>query len=286
MIEDAIEQSKGPYLKDFDVKKLRELLLKTNNSVECKKEMDLIKVGLTKSKIDKFRSKLYPNQHKNSKKQNPNAERKEEKLQGQEQQSKYVEVFGYYPLRRDFDIEHDCEAENYIADMEFEGRYLSKDNDTDKEIELKKEILELFNKRLDERIKRKNFVIDHGLLDLERQAVLDRAPKEVKAIRRKLAVFERFHSQAEHDELVSTVLKIRELNRRIKNLEELPQYTNFEDIEVPFLYEETPIGKTQGDEPRFQNEEATRQNFGKSGIKARICTLILPRNSLASATPS
>lgn len=75
-------------------------------------------------------------------------------------------------------------------------------------------------------------MIDHGLLDLERQAYLEKLPKEVKGIRRKLAVFERFHSMAEHDDLVNTVVKIRELNRRIKNLEELPQYTNFDDIEV------------------------------------------------------
>lgn len=81
-------------------------------------------------------------------------------------------------------------------------------------------------------------MIDHGLLDLERQAYLDRGSKEVKAIRRKLAVFERFHSMAEHDDLIATIIKIRELNRRIKNLEELDQYTNFEDIEVTQLHQE------------------------------------------------
>lgn len=86
-------------------------------------------------------------------------------------------------------------------------------------------------------------MIDHGLLDLERQAYLDRAPKEVKAIRRKLAVFERFHSMAEHDELISTIIRIRELNRRIKNLEDLQQYTNFDDIEVSLFNQKHFLGK-------------------------------------------
>lgn len=80
-------------------------------------------------------------------------------------------------------------------------------------------------------------------MDLERQAFLDRASKEVKGIRRKLAVFERFQSMDEHDELVNTILKIRELNRRIKNLEELEPYTNFDDIEVSLFKKKYYLGK-------------------------------------------
>lgn len=101
---------------------------------------------------------------------------------------------------------------------------------------MKREILELYNKRLDERIKRKSFIIDHGLLDLERQAWLDKQSKECKFVRKKLVQFERFHSREEHDELIETIMKIKNLKRRIKNLEELQEYARFEDIEVLLYY--------------------------------------------------
>lgn len=65
------------------------------------------------------------------------------------------------PLRGDFDIEYDNDAELLLAEMEF--------NDDDKEIELKMKykLLEIYNARLDERIKRKKFVIERDLLDLK-----------------------------------------------------------------------------------------------------------------------
>lgn len=66
------------------------------------------------------------------------------------------------PLRGDFDVEFDNDAELLLAEMEF--------NEDDKpgEIEMKYKILDLYNARLDERIKRKNFVIERGLLDLKK----------------------------------------------------------------------------------------------------------------------
>jgi transcriptional adapter 2-alpha len=44
----------------------------------------------------------------------------------------------------------------------------SVENDTEEEIELKKKILEIYNKRLDERNKRKDFVVERGLLDIRK----------------------------------------------------------------------------------------------------------------------
>lgn len=65
------------------------------------------------------------------------------------------------PLRGDFDTEYDNDAEVLLAEMEF--------NDDDKPVELnmKYKLLEIYNVRLDERIKRKKFVIERGLLDLK-----------------------------------------------------------------------------------------------------------------------
>jgi transcriptional adapter 2-alpha len=55
------------------------------------------------------------------------------------------------------------DADLLLADMEFF------DDDTTENINLKNNVIELYNARLDERIRRKKFVIERGLLDLKKQ---------------------------------------------------------------------------------------------------------------------
>lgn len=246
-IKEALEKCSQDCYKNIDMKTLSDDLFSISDPQEQKKESELIKIGLTKSKIDKYRAKISLLQ-KTSKR---SLSLKDERgcIPGQ-----YVDVMGFYPLRRDFDNEHDNDAENFIADMEFEGTlYMMPENDSEKEVQLKKEILELYNRRLDERVKRKSFVIDHGILEIERQLTLEKASKEEKSIRRKLMPYERFHSVKEHDDLIDNIMKIRELRRRIGNLEELGEYTSFEDIEVKdciirniCLEKEKWLARTQG----------------------------------------
>lgn len=82
--------------------------------------------------------------------------------------------------------------------------------DTEEELELKKKILEIYNKRLDERNKRKDFVVSRGLLDIKKQNILDRTrTKEEKEIYNMLKPFARFHSEAEHEKLVQNIVKER-----------------------------------------------------------------------------
>jgi transcriptional adapter 2-alpha len=58
-------------------------------------------------------------------------------------------LVGYMPKRGDFDTEYDDEAETRICEMEFN------DDDTEEETKLKLQVLEYYNARLDERIRRK-----------------------------------------------------------------------------------------------------------------------------------
>jgi len=53
------------------------------------------------------------------------------------------------------------DAELLLADMEFN------EDDTPENVRLKESVIELYNARLDERIRRKKFVIERGLLDLK-----------------------------------------------------------------------------------------------------------------------
>jgi len=63
------------------------------------------------------------------------------------------------PKRGDFEHEYDNDAELILAEMEFN------EDDNEEIIEMKHKILEIYNARLDQRIRRKKMVIEHGLLD-------------------------------------------------------------------------------------------------------------------------
>ena len=79
-----------------------------------------------------------------------------------QQENQNLEAVGYWPKRGDFDYEYDNDAEFLLSEMEF--------NEDDKEIEVKMKykILEIYNSRLDERIKRKQFIFERGLLDYKK----------------------------------------------------------------------------------------------------------------------
>ena len=73
---------------------------------------------------------------------------------------------GFLPLREDFDIEYDNDAEALLADLEFY------DDEHPSEKELKHSVISIFNKKLDEREYRKRFAIDRGLVDFKRHQLV------------------------------------------------------------------------------------------------------------------
>jgi len=139
------------------------------------------------------------------------------------------EIVGYMPLRGDFDYEYDNEAELFLAEMEFN------DDDKPEEIATKMKILEIYNIRLDERIKRKNFVIERDMLDLKKQNLLDRVrTKEEKEIYNLLKVFARFNTPEEHEKLVQGIYKERMLKKKIEELRFYKKIglKTFEEVEI------------------------------------------------------
>lgn len=161
------------------------------------------------------------------------------------------EIVGFMPLRGDFDSEYDNDAELLLAEMEFG------EDDTPEEIELKYKVLEIYNKRLDQRIKRKQFVIQHGLLNIRKQTTLDRLrSKEEKDIYNALKPFARFSTPEEHEKLIEGLMRERELRKRI---EELSFYKRlgmktFQDIEN-YLNE-----KKKKDEA-YQKKQKSNENY-------------------------
>ena len=49
------------------------------------------------------------------------------------------------------------------------------ENEPKQDRDLKLKVLDIYNRRLDERVKRKEFVIERGLLDLRRLTLTDRS---------------------------------------------------------------------------------------------------------------
>ncbi|KAM0011553.1 putative transcription factor MYB/SANT family [Helianthus debilis subsp. tardiflorus] len=123
-----------------------------------------------------------------------------------------TELSGYNFKRQEFEVEYDNDAEQLLADMEF------KETDTDPERELKLRVLRIYSKRLDERKRRKDFILERNLLygDPFEQGL---SPEE-KEICRRYRVFMRFHTKEEHEELLKTVIEEHRIRKRIEDLQE------------------------------------------------------------------
>lgn len=82
------------------------------------------------------------------------------------------DINGYSVYRNDYDVEYDNDAELMLKDVEILG------DEDEREKELKTCIIRAFNRRLDEREKRKQFVLERGLLNLREK--LNEEKKESK----------------------------------------------------------------------------------------------------------
>lgn len=124
-----------------------------------------------------------------------------------------AELLGYMPLRGDFDVEHDNEAEATIADMEF----LSDDDPADRE--LKRQVLRAYNARLAERERRKRYLIERNLLDRKHRLELQRgmSPQQ-RRVQVQLKGFAPFHSTQAHQKLVDSLVETSHLADRMIEL--------------------------------------------------------------------
>ncbi|KAL0890239.1 hypothetical protein Bca101_014222 [Brassica carinata] len=123
-----------------------------------------------------------------------------------------VELSSYNHKREEFDPEYDNDAEQLLAEMEF------KQNDTPDEKKLKLRVLRIFSKRLDERKRRKEFILERNLLYPNPSE--KNLSQEEKVQCRRLDVFMRFHSKEEHEDLLHSVVSEYRMVKRLKDLKE------------------------------------------------------------------
>ncbi|XP_050238438.1 transcriptional adapter ADA2-like isoform X2 [Mercurialis annua] len=137
----------------------------------------------------------------------------EKKLRiSEDKQPSLAELSGYNFKRQEFELEYDNDAEQLLADMEF------KDTDTAAEHDLKLRVLHIYFKRLGERKRRKDFIVERNLLYPDPFEV-NLSPEE-REIYHRYKVFMRFLSKEEHEELMKSVIEEYRIVKRIHDLQE------------------------------------------------------------------
>ncbi|KAL7533854.1 hypothetical protein ACHAXR_007813 [Thalassiosira sp. AJA248-18] len=126
-----------------------------------------------------------------------------------------AELAGYMPRRGDFDMEWENDAEKIISEMEFSAE------DTKADRDLKLEVIRIFNSKLNEREKRKKFVIDQKLLNYRenQEKMWKMAPDERHLVQR-MRMFARFHdTPEEHEAFVNKIIDAKRLRKEIAKLQ-------------------------------------------------------------------
>ena len=125
------------------------------------------------------------------------------------------EVTGFNAKRAEFETEYDNEAELPLADLDFRRE------DSEEERALKLRMVTVYNGRLEERARRRNFILDRGLLNVRRTAAAERRrtgeEREVVGRARLLA---RFHSPQQHEALLEGLAGEARLRARVEELKE------------------------------------------------------------------
>lgn len=173
---------------------------------------------------------------------------------------------GYMPLREDFETEYENDAEQFLADMEFSPE------DHPSEVELKLQVIRIYNHKLEEREKRKRFVLERGLVDIKKhQQEEKKLSKEERELVAKLRPFARYQSAEEYDALVKGVLKAHRLRQQIE-MYKVYREMGFTTLDDVVKYEAEKKQKEQ--EQRYRKErEGASYIFEKSHLQAGVSAL-------------
>ncbi|CEG00111.1 Zinc finger, ZZ-type [Ostreococcus tauri] len=137
---------------------------------------------------------------------NPNAVKTEGNVQ---------ELTGYNVKRNEFDPEYDMDAELPLAEMEF------RENDTEEDVQMKLRMIEIYNSRLQERARRKQFILERNLLNVKKQQNLEKKRSQYERdLHGTMRVFARFLSPTDYEMLLEGLAAEHRLRSRITELKE------------------------------------------------------------------
>jgi transcriptional adapter 2-alpha len=137
---------------------------------------------------------------------NPNAVKTEGNVQ---------ELTGYNIKRNEFDPEYDMDAELPLAEMEF------RENDTEEDVQMKLRMIEIYNSRLQERARRKQFILERNLLNVKKQQNVEKKRSQYERdLHGTMRIFARFLTSTEYDVLLEGLAAEHRIRTRITELKE------------------------------------------------------------------
>ena len=127
-------------------------------------------------------------------------------------------VAGFHLKREEFEEEHANDAEVTVGDMEFLA------GESQEDVELKLQVLEIYNLKLDERERRKQFLIERPELlraPDEKEAALEaKRTAQEKHMVESLRMFARFQTRDEHQQFLEGLAEENRLRGRLRQLEQ------------------------------------------------------------------
>ena len=127
-------------------------------------------------------------------------------------------VAGFHLKREEFEEEHANDAEKSVGDMEFLP------GESQEDVELKLQVLEIYNLKLDERERRKRFLIQRPELlraPDEKEAALEaKRTAQEKHMVGSLRMFARFQTPDEHQQFMEGLAEENRLRLRLRQLEQ------------------------------------------------------------------
>ena len=140
------------------------------------------------------------------------------------------EILGVKPKRREFDNEFLNDTEIEISHLEFD------EEDKEKDLKIKMDILKDYNLILKEREQRKKFIFEKGLIDLRRQNRIEsKLTKEEYNLLLFMKPFCRFYENSEFFDLFEGVVIEQQLKLMLKNLNKLENEKNTKGGKISIL---------------------------------------------------
>ncbi|KRT86611.1 hypothetical protein AMK59_905, partial [Oryctes borbonicus] len=125
---------------------------------------------------------------------------------------------GYMPHRDDYEREYDMSAEELVSSLQLNN----KSEDTEIETALKLAQVDMYIRRLRERYRRKRAVRDYQLVAKffanHRKDLKKPLTKEQRELRDNMRVFSQFLTAGEHERLINSIERERELRLRLSEL--------------------------------------------------------------------
>ncbi|XP_049848372.1 uncharacterized protein LOC126314440 [Schistocerca gregaria] len=125
------------------------------------------------------------------------------------------DLANYMPLRGEFEVEWNNDAEHIIKDIMFEP------DEPPNETEIKLKLLEIYCIRLNERDEKRQFVLERNLHDIKKMKELEKKrSKEEREIRMQTRKFNSIMSENEYERFVENLVAEANLKQKIKEFNE------------------------------------------------------------------